>query len=110
MARLEARLAQNAPGDLFVDDSCIDCGVCRYVAPRSFARADDVGLSFVRRQPAGEEERWRALMALVACPTASIGVMGSGPPGGRPPLREESLEAARAFLERFRDDCDLCGL
>lgn len=33
MARMEARLLENAPGDSSVDETCIDCATCRFVAP-----------------------------------------------------------------------------
>jgi glyoxylase-like metal-dependent hydrolase (beta-lactamase superfamily II)/ferredoxin len=73
MARLADRLPSNAEGDVFVDSSCIDCEVCRIVAPSTFVRDDSVGQSIVTLQPKGEVERRRAAMALVACPTSSIG-------------------------------------
>ena len=73
MARISARLSENAAGDFFVDDSCIDCETCRIVAPGTFARSDRLGLSIVRRQPASREDELRAAMALVSCPTSSIG-------------------------------------
>jgi glyoxylase-like metal-dependent hydrolase (beta-lactamase superfamily II)/ferredoxin len=72
MARPAARLPENVPGPFFVDDTCIDCAVCRHLAPLVFARSARE-LSFVARQPASEEQRTRSLMALVACPTSSIG-------------------------------------
>jgi glyoxylase-like metal-dependent hydrolase (beta-lactamase superfamily II)/ferredoxin len=71
MANLALRLAENVPGDFFVDSTCIDCDACRQIAPKTFADAGDV--SIVQHQPANVEETKRALMALVACPTASIG-------------------------------------
>lgn len=71
MASPAQRLPSNVAGDFFVDSTCIDCEACRWIAPATF---DDVeGQSRVFRQPAGEAEERRALMALVACPTASIG-------------------------------------
>jgi len=72
MALAARRLPDNAPGEFFVDSTCIDCGACRVVAPLHFRRGRD-GLSVVHRQPATEAEARRALMALVACPTSSIG-------------------------------------
>jgi glyoxylase-like metal-dependent hydrolase (beta-lactamase superfamily II)/ferredoxin len=72
VARLNLRLPENAPGPLFVDSTCIDCDACRQLAPRTFARSDRSGLSYVRKQPE-RVERGDALVALVACPTASIG-------------------------------------
>jgi glyoxylase-like metal-dependent hydrolase (beta-lactamase superfamily II)/ferredoxin len=71
MANPALRLPENIPGDFFVDSSCIDCDACRQIAPETFSDAD--AASIVYRQPANEEETQRALMALVACPTASIG-------------------------------------
>src|ERR1700691_4654242 len=73
MARLSARLPGNAPGSYFVDDSCIDCAMCRWLAPETFTRDEGVGLSVVRHQPDGKRQQLRAAMALVSCPTSSIG-------------------------------------
>jgi glyoxylase-like metal-dependent hydrolase (beta-lactamase superfamily II)/ferredoxin len=72
VARAERSVAGNAPGDLFVDDSCIACDTCRRFAPEVFGGGEDDS-SFVRAQPAAPESRRRALHALVSCPTASIG-------------------------------------
>jgi glyoxylase-like metal-dependent hydrolase (beta-lactamase superfamily II)/ferredoxin len=71
MATAAKRLSSNVPGDFYVDSTCIDCATCRVVAPETFVEAGD--FSSVHRQPRTEEETHRALMALVACPTASIG-------------------------------------
>src|SRR4051812_3227791 len=73
MANLALRLAENVPGDFFVDSSCIDCDACRQIAPQTFAESDD--FSFVHQQPETSSDTKRALMALVACPTGSIGTM-----------------------------------
>jgi glyoxylase-like metal-dependent hydrolase (beta-lactamase superfamily II)/ferredoxin len=73
VARISARLADNAPGDFFVDDACIDCETCRILAPGVFARSDRLGLSIVRRQPGSPADTLRAKMALVSCPTSAIG-------------------------------------
>jgi glyoxylase-like metal-dependent hydrolase (beta-lactamase superfamily II)/ferredoxin len=73
MANPSLRLPENIPGDFFVDSTCIDCDACRQIAPETFIDAGDV--SIVHHQPASEDETKRALMALVACPTASIGTI-----------------------------------
>src|SRR5262245_42861149 len=99
VARLASRLPQNVAGDLYVDDTCIDCDTCRQLAPTVFGRADDVEKSYVHRQPEGPEERERALMALVACPTASIGTE-------RP---AETANAARRFPLSVGDGVYFCG-
>src|SRR5580704_10994360 len=73
MARASARASENAPGDLFVDDSCIDCETCRVLAPEVFTRSRRLGQSVVGRQPTAASEALRARMAIVSCPTSSIG-------------------------------------
>lgn len=72
MADPRRRLASNAPGGLFVDDSCIDCGACRWIAPETFDASG--GQSRVHTQP-DPGQRPAALRALVSCPTASIGAL-----------------------------------
>jgi glyoxylase-like metal-dependent hydrolase (beta-lactamase superfamily II)/ferredoxin len=71
MANPSRRLPENAPGDFYVDDSCIDCDACRQIAPTVFRDHGDQ--SSVFHQPEGEGEALDALKALVACPTSSIG-------------------------------------
>jgi ferredoxin len=71
MANVALRLPENAPGDFFVDSTCIDCDACRQIAPATFS--EDGDFSIVHHQPQTDEEKKRALMALVACPTGSIG-------------------------------------
>jgi glyoxylase-like metal-dependent hydrolase (beta-lactamase superfamily II)/ferredoxin len=71
MASLALRLPGNVPGDFFVDSTCIDCDACRQIAPETFSEDGDYSVVF--HQPQSDEETKQALMALVACPTASIG-------------------------------------
>jgi glyoxylase-like metal-dependent hydrolase (beta-lactamase superfamily II)/ferredoxin len=97
MARYAERLRDNAPGEFYVDRSCIDCDTCRRVAPEVFAAAESY--SYVRRQPEGPEERRRALMALVACPTASIGTEPRAP----------ATEGVEAYPERVDGEVSFCG-
>ena len=97
MARLAARLPENAAGEFYVDSSCIDCDTCRRVAPSIFAPGD--GHSFVRAQPADEEERLRAFMSLVACPTSSIGTAH----------KSDASAGARAFPEKIEENVSFCG-
>ena len=97
MANLSSRLPDNVPGEFFVDATCIDCDTCRRVAPAVFEEGD--GHSFVGAQPRDVQERRRAFMALVACPTASI---GTSP-------RTDASEGARAFPEAIHDNVSFCG-
>jgi glyoxylase-like metal-dependent hydrolase (beta-lactamase superfamily II)/ferredoxin len=73
MANLALRLPENVPGDFFVDSTCIDCDACRQIAPETFSEHGDA--SIVYHRPENETESRRALMALVACPTGSIGTL-----------------------------------
>lgn len=73
MAKRSLRLPGNAPGDFYVDSTCIDCDTCRWMAPETFV--EEAEQSVVARQPQGEEELARAMTALVSCPTASIGTV-----------------------------------
>jgi len=99
MARLDDRLPHNVEGDLYVDSSCIDCDTCRFVAPDTFSRADDIDQSYVAHQPDSEGDRQRALMALVACPTSSIGTRS----------KSDLKRAIEAFPEEIADGVHYCG-
>lgn len=67
----------NAPGAWFVDDSCSDCDASRQCAPALFRRVGEQ--SVIARQPESAEEIAAATRALLACPSASIGVDGIKP-------------------------------
>ena len=71
MANLQQRLPENVAGDFFVDSTCIDCDTCSQLAPTVFRDHGDQ--CSVHHQPETPAETERALMALVACPTGSIG-------------------------------------
>ncbi|MFN2493134.1 MAG: MBL fold metallo-hydrolase [Pyrinomonadaceae bacterium] len=71
MANLQRRLPENVPGDFFVDASCIDCDTCSQLAPAIFR--DHGEQCSVHHQPENEIDTRLALMALIACPTGSIG-------------------------------------
>ena len=71
MASIQQRLPENVPGDFYVDSTCIDCDTCSQLAPRLFRDHGDQ--CSVYRQPENDSEVQLAMMALVACPTGSIG-------------------------------------
>ncbi len=73
MALVELRLAGNVAGNFYVDNTCIDCDLCRQIAPEVFTQAGDQ--SAVYRQPQMPADEMAALKALVTCPTASIGTV-----------------------------------
>lgn len=98
MARARDAIPANTSGDFFVDRSCIDCDLCRQLAPGVFARCEGAEQSFVIRQPTGAEEH-RVLMALVTCPTGAIGSR----------TKHQVQAAARAFPEPIVDGVYFCG-
>lgn len=73
MATLSQRRPQNIEGEFYVDRTCIDCDTCRWMAPEVFTEIEDQ--SAVHHQPQDPTERLRAMQALLACPTASIGTL-----------------------------------
>jgi glyoxylase-like metal-dependent hydrolase (beta-lactamase superfamily II)/ferredoxin len=97
MASPAERLPDNVPGNFYVDRTCIDCDTCRRIAPSVFEEGD--GHSYVASQPGTAEERRRALMALVACPTASIGTVE----------RSDARPGAAAFPETVAENVSFCG-
>jgi glyoxylase-like metal-dependent hydrolase (beta-lactamase superfamily II)/ferredoxin len=99
MARLAARLPENVEGEFYVDETCIDCATCRFVAPEVFRYEPRRGLSVVGRQPVSPSGEQRALMALVACPTASIGTVH----------HRDASPAVAAFPERLAEEVYYCG-
>ena len=97
MAQIAHRLPENVDGELYVDSSCIDCDACRQIAPLTFR--DHGGQSSVYRQPQSAAELHRAMMALVACPTASIGTAS----------RLSARSAVQAFPEPIVSNVFFCG-
>lgn len=98
MAQPALRLPENVAGDFYVDSSCIDCDACRQIAPETFRDHGDQ--SSVFRQPRTDEEVRRALMALVACPTASIGTARG---------RYDARAGAASFPELLSENVYYCG-
>jgi glyoxylase-like metal-dependent hydrolase (beta-lactamase superfamily II)/ferredoxin len=88
---------ENVAGNFFVDDTCIDCDLCRQIAPSVFDEHSDHSAVF--HQPESAVETHRAAMALVSCPTASIGT-------------REKLDfraAAASYPEAVDENVYFCG-
>ena len=73
MADPESKYTDNVDGKYYVDEECIDCDLCREVAPTIYQRNNDEGHSFVVKQPEGQEEENPAQDALEDCPVEAIG-------------------------------------
>jgi glyoxylase-like metal-dependent hydrolase (beta-lactamase superfamily II) len=81
MPSISRRNPETAPGDWYIDTSCIDCGASCSVAPGLVVERN--GYSVFERQPRTREEETAAWRAALVCPTASIGrVSGGSPPAG----------------------------
>ena len=97
MALVELRHAENVAGDFYVDSTCIDCDLCRQIAPETFS---DIGeQSIVYHQPETPQQEMAALKALVTCPTASIGALGN----------HSAKQAVAAYPEQVDDNIYFCG-
>jgi glyoxylase-like metal-dependent hydrolase (beta-lactamase superfamily II)/ferredoxin len=97
MAQLALRIADNAPGDFFVDSSCIDCDACRLIAPGVFHDTGDQSAVF--HQPETDDELLAAQKALISCPTASIGTA----------TKHDLSRAIAALPELIADGVYRCG-
>lgn len=97
MANPQLRLPENVPGDFFVDSTCIDCDTCTQLAPSVFR--DHGEQCSVYHQPDDEDKTKLAMMALVACPTGSIGTT----------RRHNPRSGIDAFPMRLDDNVFFCG-
>jgi ferredoxin len=78
MAQLDQKVPENTPGRFYVDDTCIDCDLCREIVPSNFGRLDDGGYSYVFHQPTTPEEEKSCRSAMEECPVEAIGINGEG--------------------------------
>lgn len=92
MADLSTSLPENVAGPFYVDETCIDCDLCRSTAPAFFARYDETGFSYVYRQPVSPEEIAVVEEARRQCPTESIGNDG--------PIQPECTISPSAAVEQ----------
>lgn len=97
MALLDLKRAENVSGDFFVDSTCIDCDLCRQIAPDTFTQAGEQ--SAVYHQPVTHETEFAALKALVSCPTSSIGALGT----------HDTKAAVKAYPELVAENVFFCG-
>lgn len=113
--RAHVRRAENVPGNFFVTEPCIDCDVCRWMAPGVFERVN--GKTAVVRQPddASEEQQLRALQAAAACPVGTIRTERPPPPAvGRrardsfpiPVIQPHSLTSSSSSVSAVIDGSD----
>ncbi len=76
MAELENKYEDNAEGKYYVDEECIDCNLCREIAPANFKANLEGGYSYVYKQPDNQSEADECADALEQCPVEAIGDNG----------------------------------
>ena len=90
MANIKNKRIQNIESSFYVDETCIDCGTCYWIAPETFKRIDHQ--SAVYRSTEGNEQIQAAMNALISCPTNSIGINKTDkPPYHLPKLIEDDV-------------------
>lgn len=101
---------ENVPGDFFVDSTCIDCDLCRWMAPNIFGKRGSQSAVVHQPEP-GSRDQLEALQALLSCPTHSIGSRESGRDIGRAlasfPL---PIPGCRDCYHLGFHDREVCGL
>ena len=68
----QGRWPANVRGKFYVGDQCLDCDLCREVAPANFARNEERGYSYVKKQPETSDELARCREAMAGCCTETI--------------------------------------
>jgi ferredoxin len=76
MSDKSQRVPENVPGRYYVDETCIDCDLCRETAPLNFVRNDAEGYSYVFHQPDDPAQEAACQAALEECPVEAIGENG----------------------------------
>jgi len=76
MANIKEKWSDNINGPFFVDQQCIDCDLCREIAPNNFTRNNDGGYSIVYKQPVTPQEESECIEAMQGCPVEAIGDNG----------------------------------
>jgi len=73
MADFSKRYPDNVPGEFFVDQNCIYCGLCANLAPNNFCFSAGKDHYIVFKQPDNEKEKKLCFLALETCPVEAIG-------------------------------------
>ena len=101
MANFINRYPLNVPGKYYVDADCTDCDLCRETAPNNFWRDDEIGVSYLYKQPTTPEEILLCEDSREGCPTEAIGNDGEQFDWKATPIRDWSQlsEDLRPSLE-----------
>jgi ferredoxin len=77
MPSVTNKFPDNSSGKFYVDNQCIDCDVCREMAPDHFTRNDEIGYSYVYNQPTTSEDIAKCHEAMKSCRVGAIGDDGN---------------------------------
>ena len=66
------RLPYSVEGKFYVTEMCLDCDLCRAIAPSVFIRNEDEGTSYVSKQPVTESEIEQVRESIEGCPCEAI--------------------------------------
>ncbi len=77
MANVSDKYPENVKGKFYVDSRCIDCDLCREIAPQNFNRNENGGYSTVYKQPTDSKEEELCKEAMSSCPVEAIGNDGN---------------------------------
>ncbi len=75
MACVDKKYAENVAGKVYVDNTCIDCDLCRVEVPEVFTRNDN-GYTYVYAQPQTPEVLEKTIEVIGNCPVEAIGDNG----------------------------------
>jgi ferredoxin len=73
MAEFRFRYSENVQGKFYTDTRCLDCFLCRELAPMIFRRDDAHDSSYVFQQPSTPEELALCEECVARCPCEAIG-------------------------------------
>ncbi len=73
MAELSLRLPENVPGKYYIDEECINCGLCVEIAPNCFSFDESKQIQYVSKQAKLPSEINQMEEAIDSCPTEAIG-------------------------------------
>jgi ferredoxin len=100
MATFQNRFPKNIPGKYYIDDQCTDCDLCRETAPNNIRRDDEMGMSYVYRQPTTPDEIAACEEGVGGCPTEAVGNDGDKYDWRTTPIRDWTTysESLRPYL------------
>lgn len=69
---MSEKFRENVPGKFYVDTRCINCSICREIAPDNFKTNHEDGYEYVCKQPDDDREASLIMEAMVLCPVDAV--------------------------------------